>query len=59
MVDRKKTLTEQSGDIDDKVKEMERRVQSNRDLLVRSFVAMEQAQAKINQQMSFLMQRFK
>ena len=59
LVDRKKTLTEQSGDIDDKVKEMERRVQSNRDLLVRSFVAMEQAQAKINQQMSFLMQRFK
>ena len=31
----------------------------NRDTLIRSFVNMEQAQSKINNDMSFLMSRFK
>jgi hypothetical protein len=33
-------------------------VQANRERMIASFIAMEQAQAQINQQMQFLLQRF-
>jgi len=52
-------LTNQVKSIDTQIADHERRVQMNRDSLIRSFVNMEQAQAKINSDMSFLASRFK
>jgi flagellar hook-associated protein 2 len=52
-------MTDQVTDIDKQIADHERRVEANRQVLIRSFVAMETAQAKINQQMSFLSARFK
>ena len=54
-----KNLTSQISSIDQQIADHERRVQMNRDTLIRSFVNMEQAQSKINNDMSFLMSRFK
>ena len=54
-----KNLTNQISSIDQQIADHERRVQMNRDTLIRSFVNMEQAQSKINNDMSFLMSRFK
>ncbi len=51
-------MTDQITSIDKQIADHERRVKSNREALIRSFVAMESAQAKINQQMSFLASRF-
>lgn len=55
---RRSTLTKQSSDIDDQIAGLERLVQSNRSALINSFVAMETAQSKTNQQLQFLKQRF-
>ena len=52
-------LTNQVKSIDQQIADHERRVQMNRDTLIRSFVNMEQAQSKISNDMSFLMSRFK
>ena len=52
-------LTNQISSIDKQIADHERRVQMNRDTLIRNFVNMEQAQSKINNDMSFLMSRFK
>ncbi len=52
------TMTDQISGIDKQIADHERRVKSNRETLIRSFVAMETAQSKINQQMSFLASRF-
>ena len=51
-------MTGQITDIDKQIADHERRVQSTREALIRSFVSMETAQSKINQQMSFLATRF-
>ncbi len=59
MATTQKNMTDQVDDISDQIAAHERRVQSNRDALIRSFVAMEGAQSKVNQQMSFLASRFK
>jgi flagellar hook-associated protein 2 len=58
LADKDGTLAEQIADVDTQVADLERIVQSNRERLVESFIAMEQAQAQINQQLQFLMQRF-
>jgi flagellar capping protein FliD len=58
LVDRQDSLTEQTADIDEQIKTMERLVQANEQRLVDSFVSMEVAQANINQQLQFLSQRF-
>jgi flagellar capping protein FliD len=58
LVTKQDLLTRQVGDIDEQLTEQERQVQLNRDLLTQSFLAMEQAQARINQQLQFLSQRF-
>jgi flagellar hook-associated protein 2 len=47
-------LTEQTSDIDTQIERMERFVQARKESLIESFVAMEAAQQKTNQQMSFL-----
>lgn len=52
------TLDRQSGSIDTQVADMEKLVQENRDRLIASFVAMEQAQANINQQLQYLLKQF-
>ncbi|MEN9603022.1 MAG: hypothetical protein RIS56_2628, partial [Verrucomicrobiota bacterium] len=51
-------LTKQSSAIDTQVTDLEKRVQSNRQRLIDSFVQMETAQQTINQQLKFLQQRF-
>jgi flagellar hook-associated protein 2 len=51
------TLTTQSGNIDKQIAEMERWVLVRRQQMIDSFVAMESAQQKINQQLSFLQQQ--
>ena len=51
-------LTKQSAAIDTQVSDMERLVLSSKDRLTASFVAMETAQSRINQQLQFLQKRF-
>ncbi len=51
-------LTRQASGIDVQIADLERIVQEHKDQMTASFVAMEQAQAKINQQLQFLNQRF-
>ena len=51
-------LADQSAGIDDQIDGLERVVQSNRERLIASFVSMETAQSRINQQLQFLQQRF-
>lgn len=58
LLERQTTLTKQSSDIDKQVADLERLVQANRAALIRSFVAMESAQQRSNQQLQFLQQRF-
>ncbi len=58
LVTRQENLTKQSAAIDVQVADLERIVQANRQRMLESFIAMETAQAQINQQLSFLQQRF-
>ncbi len=58
LVTQRSSMTKQVTAIDTQIAELEKRVQSNRQRLTSSFVAMEQAQAKINQQMQYLAKRF-
>lgn len=58
LVNKQGALTKQAGDIDTQIADMERLVLEQRDRLIASFLAMETAQAKINQQMQFLNQKF-
>ena len=51
-------LSREIAGIDTQIADLERIVQSNRLRLIDSFIAMETAQAQINQQLQFLMQRF-
>ena len=58
LVEKQDLLTRQVGDIDEQITAQERQVQLSRNVLTQSFLAMEQAQARINQQLQFLNQRF-
>jgi flagellar capping protein FliD len=58
LITKQDTLGSQSNDIDEQITQQERQVQSNRNALIAGFLAMEQAQARINQQLQFLTQRF-
>ena len=51
-------LTKQSGDIDTQIANMERVIAQDRQRMTDEFVTMEAAQAKLNQQLSFLQQNF-
>jgi flagellar hook-associated protein 2 len=57
LVNHQSTLSKQSTDIDNQVAAMERIVLANSDRLTASFLAMETAQAQINQQLTFLSQQ--
>jgi flagellar hook-associated protein 2 len=59
LVNHRDNYATQSVQIDTQVIEMEKRVISTKERLTRSFLAMEEAQGKLNQQMQFLQQRFK
>ena len=56
--DKNSHLGKQIAAIDVQVSDLERLVQSNKERLTASFLAMETAQAQINQQLQFLAQRF-
>ena len=58
LVDRRNNLTKLASDIDGQIEALERRVMDNRQRMIKSFVSMETAQAKVSQQMQFLNQRF-
>jgi flagellar hook-associated protein 2 len=58
LITKQDALTKQSSAIDTQVTDLEKRVQSNRQRLIDSFVQMETAQQTINQQLKFLQQRF-
>lgn len=58
LVTRQSNNTKQSAAIDVQIADLERIVQSNRDRMIQSFVAMETAQSTANQQLNFLKQRF-
>lgn len=51
-------LTRAASAIDTQIADLERMIQANRERMIASFIAMETAQANINQQMQFLQQRF-
>ena len=52
------TLERQVAEIDRQLTEQESQVQASRSRLIEQFIAMEQAQLRINQQLQFLQQRF-
>lgn len=58
LVGKQDKLTRDAKDIDTQIADMERIVLANRQRLLDSFIAMETAQAQINQQLQFLQQRF-
>jgi flagellar hook-associated protein 2 len=55
---RQDRLTKDAASIDVQITDLERVVQGNRERLTASFLAMEQAAARNNQQLQFLQQRF-
>ncbi|MDX1952937.1 MAG: flagellar filament capping protein FliD [Verrucomicrobiota bacterium] len=59
LIEKQDSLTEDSGNIDTQIADLERLVESNRQRLIDSFVAMEKAQANTNQQLQYLQQQFK
>jgi flagellar hook-associated protein 2 len=54
LVTHQANLTDDAADIDKQIEEMERIVQAQKEALTNSFIAMETAQAQINQQMAYL-----
>lgn len=58
LVARQENLSKQSAAIDVQVADLERIVLANRDRMITSFIAMETAQAQINQQMQYLQNQF-
>jgi flagellar capping protein FliD len=59
LVSHRDSFSKQSTNLDTQIASMEKQVLTNRQRMVESFVAMEKAQAKVNQQMQFLASRFK
>jgi flagellar capping protein FliD len=57
-VDHRDNYTKEIDRINKNIVELEKRVQYTKEQLTRSFVEMEQAQSKSNQEMQFLMRRF-
>lgn len=58
LIKKQENNTKQSTNIDTQVADLERIVQANRERMIASFVAMESAQAQINQQLSYLQGQF-
>lgn len=58
LITRQTNNTKQSANIDTQIADLERIVQANRDRMIQSFIAMESAQAQINQQLQYLQNQF-
>jgi len=58
LIQKQANLARQSSDIDEQIAEMERVLEQNRRRMIEQFTAMEQAQARINQQLQYLLQAF-
>ena len=58
LIQKQANLARQSSDIDEQIAEMERLLEQNRQRMIEQFTAMEQAQARINQQLQYLLQTF-
>jgi flagellar hook-associated protein 2 len=58
LITKQENNTKQSANIDTQVADLERIVQANRDRMIASFIAMESAQAQINQQLQYLQNQF-
>ncbi|MDP7051696.1 MAG: flagellar filament capping protein FliD [Verrucomicrobiota bacterium] len=58
LVDHRDNYTKEIDRINKNIVDLEKRVQFNKERLTSSFVQMEQAQSKTNQEMQFLMKRF-
>jgi len=58
LIQKQANLARQSSDIDEQIAEMERLLEQNRQRMIEQFTAMEQAQARINQQLQYLLQAF-
>lgn len=58
LVAKQARLTKQSTDIDTQIADLERIVQADSDRMTQSFIAMESAQAQINQQLKYLQNQF-
>jgi flagellar hook-associated protein 2 len=58
LVKHQNTITSQISDIDDQIADMEKRLANERQNMEATFVAMEQAQASLNQQLTYLMKQF-
>jgi flagellar hook-associated protein 2 len=58
LVTKQDNLSKQSAGIDTQISDQERLVQAHREQLIASFIAMEFAQQRVNQQLQFLSQRF-
>ena len=58
LVDRQSRLTKQSTDITTQIANLEKMVTANSDRLTQSFLAMETAQANINQQLAYIQKNF-
>jgi flagellar hook-associated protein 2 len=58
LLTRQDNITKQSAAIDTQIADLERIVLANRDRMIASFVAMETAQAQINQQLQYLQNQF-
>lgn len=58
LVKHQDALTDEVGDMDTQIADLEKLVQTNRQTMIDSFVAMEQAQQKINDQLTYLNKTF-
>ena len=58
LVTQQNSLTQQSKDIDTKIADMERIVQTNRQTMIDEFTAMETAQSQSNQQLQYIQKNF-
>lgn len=58
LVTKQANNTKQSANIDTQIADLERIVQANRERMLASFIAMESAQAQINQQLQYLQNQF-
>lgn len=58
LVTHQTTLTKQATDITTQMADLERMVQASKEQMTARFVAMETAQAKLNQQLNFLLKQF-
>jgi flagellar hook-associated protein 2 len=58
LIKKQDTLTKQAGDIDTQIADLEKIIQADRDRMLSSFYALETTQARLNQQLAYLLKTF-